>query len=45
MLKFQQFKFGLQSKTDNFNLKHLFSALNMLSALRLTYLTCWAMGD
>ena len=23
--------------------KHLFNALNMLSALRMTYLTCWAM--
>ena len=38
MLKFQQFKSAL-------NVKHLFNALNMLSALQLTYMMCWAMSD
>ena len=32
-----------KSKTAHFYLKRLFNALNMVSALRLTYLTCWAM--
>ena len=34
-----------KSKTAHFYLKPLFNALNMLSALRLLYLTCWTMPD
>ena len=34
-----------KSKTGHFYLKPLINALNMLSALRLTYLTCWTMRD
>ena len=43
MLGFQQLKSAfnvVQSKTAHFYLKHLSNALNMLSALRLAYLTC-----
>ena len=43
MLKFQ-LEVGLQRGIKQ-NVKHLFNALKMLSALRLTYLTCWAMSD
>ena len=35
---------GLQ-RDINFKVKHLFNALNMLSALRLTNLTCWETNE
>ena len=40
MLNLQRFKSALKSKIEHFHLQPLFNAFNMLSALRLSILTC-----